>query len=231
MGLPNFLAHLAKEAREGVSSRWRLSAFRRRNPTCRIFPGAVIDDKSRVGRFTVVFNNAVLSDASLGDHTYVQKHSTILDSEIGKFCSIAGGAFVGIPQHAMSGVSTHPAFYLRNTPLAKTFSEEDSFAPSKRTIIGNDVWIGENAMVMGGVKVGTGAVIGTAAVVTRDVPDYAIVAGAPAKILRYRFSPEVVHDLLGSKWWDCDEEWLERHQVFFDDPVVFVDRLKKEGFL
>ena len=72
------------------------------------------------------------------------------------------------------------------------------------TIVGNDVWIGDNSVVVRGINIGNGAIIGASAVVTRDVPPYAIVVGNPARALRYRFDPEVIEELLALEWWDLE---------------------------
>lgn len=76
-----------------------------------------------------------------------------------------------------------------------------TFDNSPKTVIGHDVWIGRKAIIMPGVKVGNGAIVGAGAVVTKDVPDYAIVAGVPAKIIKYRFPDLIIQELLSVKWW------------------------------
>ena len=91
--------------------------------------------------------------------------------------------------------------------------------------IGNDVWIGRNAVIKDGVTVGDGAIIGTSAVVTKDVPPYAIVVGVPARIIRYRFSPEIIEALLELRWWDLPLEKIQ-HLPFNDVPRC-VEELRK----
>jgi acetyltransferase-like isoleucine patch superfamily enzyme len=197
--------------------------LRKQYPTCQFFPGISIDKQSMLGSYNVLFDNVTILASAIGDHTYVQKNSIICDAEIGKFCSIAMGVSIGLPQHSISTVSSHPAFYLKNTPLAKTYSDRDAFTTSKKTIIGHDVWIGQNAIIMNGLRIGIGAVIGAGSVVTRDIPEYAVVGGVPAKIIRYRFDEKIRNDLLESKWWDMSEEWLEKNYLLFDDPVKLLE--------
>ncbi len=97
-----------------------------------------------------------------------------------------------------------------------------------RTTIGNDVWIGENVQIKGGVSIGHGAVIGMGSVVTRDVAPYEIVGGNPARLIRMRFSPEIVEALLKMAWWDLPDSELRRLAPHFQDP----DRmLRQEGWL
>lgn len=203
----------------------RRARLQRKNPSCRICPGATVDERSVLGRYNVLFDNVRILSSVLGDHTYVQASAIVSDAEIGKFCSIAMGVSIGVPQHALSSVSSHPAFYLLNTPLAKRYSDRDMFATSKRTFIGHDVWIGQNAIIMNGLQVGVGAVIGAGAVVTRDVPSYAVVGGVPAQIIRYRFDEKVRNDLLESQWWELSEKWMEANYLLFQDPIKLLECL------
>lgn len=118
---------------------------------------------------------------------------------IGKFCAIATGArfIMNGGSHAMDGFSTYPF------PIFPGWSAPiPVFPPRRDTIIGNDVWIGWDVTVMPGVTVGDGAIIGARAVVTRDVPPYAVVAGNPARVVRQRFDPETVAALLDIGWWN-----------------------------
>ena len=83
--------------------------------------------------------------------------------------------------------------------------------------IGNDVWIGSRATILEGVNIGDGVVVAAGAVVTKDVPPYAIVGGVPARIIRYRFDEETIQNLLKMKWWEKDQEWIQNHADDFDD--------------
>lgn len=119
---------------------------------------------------------------------------------IGKFCSIAGDVqiFLG-GNHRSDWISTYPF----NQLLPDAYGDIKGHPMSKGdVVIGNDVWIGNNVMIMSGVTIGDGAVIGAGSVVTKDVPHYAIAAGAPARVKKYRFPPGVRNILLRMKWWD-----------------------------
>lgn len=122
---------------------------------------------------------------------------------IGRYCSIAEGACILNGNHPLSHKSLHPFFY---EPKAGYVSSEKI---KRRAIsIGNDVWIGRNAIITPSVcTIGDGAVIGAGSVVTKDVPDFAVVAGNPAKILKYRFEPNIRNKIKASQWWlrDIDE--------------------------
>lgn len=123
---------------------------------------------------------------------------------IGKFCSIACGAkflFNG-SNHTMKSLSTYPfpifPEWNEQAPVAEAWDNKGDI------VIGNDVWVGYEAVIMAGVKIGDGAIIGTRAVVTKDVPPYAIVGGVPAKIIRKRFDEATIEVLQKIKWWDWD---------------------------
>jgi acetyltransferase-like isoleucine patch superfamily enzyme len=123
-------------------------------------------------------------------------------SRIGRFCSIGNDVVLGQERygHPLNWVSTHPFAH-----------DEDghSFTPTHQpTQLGNDVWIGREAMIMEGVSIGHGAMVGARALVTHDVPPYAVVAGAPARIIRYRHPPEIISGLLASQWWDFPRAYL-----------------------
>lgn len=201
--------------------------LRRRFPTSVIHYGATVDSSSILHEYTVLFRNASLINSTLGAYSYIQSGSLVCNAQIGKFCSIASGVDIGLPQHLLSSVSSHPIFYSKNTPLPKTFSETDNFIDMKKTLIGNDVWIGQKAMIMSGICIGCGAVIGAGAVVTKDIPPYAIVVGIPAKIIKYRFDENIRNALLLSNWWDMSEDWLIQNYRMFNSPEELLKALAK----
>ncbi len=130
---------------------------------------------------------------------------------IGKFVAIAQGAqfIMNGANHAMRGFSTFPFGAMGFAPGESLSADGD---PSRGdTIIGNDVWIGRDAVIMPGVRVADGAIIGAHAVVARDVPPYAVVVGNPGRVTRIRFAPEVVEALLVIRWWDWPIEIIVRH--------------------
>lgn len=142
---------------------------------------------------------------------YLAPDRTDVDKlRIGSFCSIGSGAvfvMAGNQGHRFDWASTYPFHYMPD------FSEApDGWVPKGDTVVGNDVWIGTEAMIMPGVTIGDGAVIGARSLVTRDVPPYAIVGGTPAKVLRYRFSDQEIILLLEFRWWEKDDESIRRNQ-------------------
>ena len=147
----------------------------------------------------------------VGDCTYGHNGIKIIHAQegktlrIGKFCSIAEGVVVFLgANHRVDWFTTYPFGHIRETEFPKVKKENGHPATKGDVIIGNDVWIATNAVIMSGVRIGDGAVVGAYSVVTKDVPPYTIVAGNPAKQIRKRFSDEVINKLLELKWWDMD---------------------------
>ena len=133
--------------------------------------------------------------------------------KIGKFCSIACGAkfLFTSGNHSMQSLSTYtfPLFFDEWDLDAKNIC--DAWDNKGDTVIGNDVWIGYEAVIMPGVKIGNGAIIGTRAVVTKDVPPYTIVGGVPAKPIRKRFDDATIEKLEALRWWDWNEKKIKRN--------------------
>lgn len=129
---------------------------------------------------------------------------------IGSFCSIGTGvSFVmaGNQGHRHDWITSFPFFFIDEEPA---FADAiNAYQPAGDTVIGNDVWIGAEAMIMPGIKVGDGAVIGSRALVTKNVEPYTIVGGNPAKVIKQRFSDDEVEKLLEMKWWDWSQEQLK----------------------
>lgn len=129
---------------------------------------------------------------------------------VGSFCSIGSGAafiMAGNQGHRYDWASSFPLFYMPEEPAFA--GALDAYQLSGDTVIGNDVWIGSEAIIMPGLTIGHGAVIGTRALVTKNVEPYAIVGGNPAKLIRKRFSDEPIAMLLEMHWWDWSDEQLK----------------------
>ena len=131
---------------------------------------------------------------------------------IGKFCAIARGAkfIMNGANHKLSGISTYP-FHIFGNGWEKVMPSMDELPYKGDTIVGNDVWIGYDALIMPGVKIGNGAIVSAGAVVAGDVPAYTVVGGNPAKPIKQRFSPEVIGILESIAWWDWPVEKITRH--------------------
>lgn len=167
--------------------------------------------------------------SSIGAHTYVAASTDIDNACIGNFCSIADHCRIGMAGHTINCLSTSPIFTIAVNGCHEQWVEKDLFeeATHQKVYIGNDVWIGSHVLIRGGVKVGNGAVIGTGAVVVKDVPPYAIVGGVPVKVIRYRFSDEVIAKLQELKWWDMPDEKLKENIEMFQKENISVEEISK----
>ena len=166
-----------------------------------------LENYSRAGRFNHLYH------VDLGRHTYTGQNTVIMNCMIGSFTSISWNVTIGAGEHNYKFLSTHTFLY---NPYDELYDGEPAYNRFSEPIqIGNDVWIGAGACVLRGVNVGHGAVIGANAVVTKDVPPYAIVVGNPGRILKYRFAPESIKKLLKAEWWNLsDEEIRDRFYLF-----------------
>jgi len=163
-----------------------------------------------------------LNTATIGGYTYIMPHAWVSMATIGKFCSIGPHFTCGGGIHPVDGISTAPMFYSIRAQNGITLSGTDKCVERKPVTIGNDVFIGMNVTVLDGVTIGDGAVIGAGCVVSKDVPPYAIVAGCPMQILRYRFPEELRRRLAAVRWWDFPEEDLKLVERHFFDVEEFV---------
>jgi virginiamycin A acetyltransferase len=136
------------------------------------------------------------STSSIGSYSYIGRNCAITKSSVGRYCSIANNVSIGQGEHELNCISTSSVFY--NAPYEELTSKECN--------VGDDVWIGVDAIILRGISIGIGAVIGANSVVTKDVPPFAVVVGCPAKIIKYRFESDKANSILESKWWNEDPE-------------------------
>lgn len=169
-----------------------------------------------------------LSSCRLGKYTRVRHFSTIYHAEIGNYCSISSSVKIGLGIHPINLISTNSIFYkINSNPIRKDFYSKIEIEEYKKTKIGNDVWIGEGVTIPGGITIGDGAVIAAKSVVTKDVPPYAIVAGVPAKIVKYRFDENIIKELLIIKWWNFNDERIKKNINIFIKENLTLEDLKK----
>lgn len=164
-------------------------------------------------------------ESSMDRYSFCGYDCDIFHADIGKFTSIANSVVIGGASHPMDWIGMSPVFYKGRDSVKRKFAEFE-LPPVKRVSIGSDVWIGRNAIILSGVRVGDGAVVGAGSVVTKDVAPYAIVAGNPAKLIRYRFDDEMVGSLLNKRWWDFDEREIGEMAQFCKNPDKAIDHLK-----
>ncbi len=190
----------------------------------RKFRGAAIKNSS-IHQTSKIEAGSQILNTTMDKYSFCGYDCEITNCEIGSFTSIANGVIIGGGMHPIEWVGTSPVFYEGRDSVKAKFSEfkRDEV---KTTLIGHDVWIGRNVLIKQGVTIGNGAVVGMGSVVTKDVAPYAIVAGNPAKLIRYRFSNEILEELIASKWWELPENELKEYATYVKDPAFFIEKLK-----
>lgn len=170
----------------------------------------------KIGKYVYLSNDSTLFGKNLindgcriistniGKYSYVSPNSILTNCNIGRYTSIGPGCKIGLGIHPIDSPSTSPHLY------NKTLHKRRRDADFQETVIGHDCWIGANACILGGVKIGNGVVIGAGAVVTKNMPDYAIAVGVPAKIIRYRMTQEEREKLIKCEWWNLELEDAKR---------------------
>lgn len=173
-----------------------------------------IEDGSILHKCRISRNCDIRKNVEIEEHSYINCGSNIISGKIGKYCSIGYGVDIGMYEHPVNMVSTSTEIYKENSIWNEL---------AKPPIIKNDVWIGSKATILQGVTIENGAIIAAGAVVTKDVPAYAIVGGVPAKIIKYRFDEEMRKKIEATEWWNKDEQWIEKNKRLFEDPEKFLE--------
>lgn len=163
---------------------------------------------------------------TIGKYTYIGKLCTMQDVIIGAFCSVGSFVSVGGGVHPTGLPSTSPVFYDKNNIFKKSFLiAENNTHDHLKTIIGNDVWIGDSCYIKAGVSIGDGAILGAHSVITHDIPPYAIVAGVPARVIRYRFDETIIEALMKIKWWLWEDDKIEEFKNQLSSPTELLTLL------
>jgi acetyltransferase-like isoleucine patch superfamily enzyme len=181
--------------------------------------GSIIEGDVRINENCKIYQSKILGDVEIGRYTSIWGPGTHIISHlnpitIGKFCSIARYVSIQEANHKIDRVSS---YHFSSNIFGETNTND---LTSKGTItIGNDVWVGAHAIILSGVTIGNGAVIGAGSVVTSDVPPYAIVGGNPAKVIRYRFSNELIKRIQELCWWDWDLDKIKSNKILFESSI------------
>ena len=175
-----------------------------------------------------------LFSGKLGLGSYISKHSHI-SAHIGRFTCIGSNVRVVQGNHPIQTWATiHPAFFSNKKRSGISFVDSQLYNETTYVgdevkaacIIGNDVWIGDNVTILSGVTIGDGAIVGACALVTKDIPPYAIAIGLPARVIRYRFSKEQIEALQKIQWWNKDISWFKKHADLFQNVDKLIEECK-----
>lgn len=195
---------------------------------------AFVSSNNDLDKKSVIYRNVKIKGSKVGAYSYISPNTEIENAEIGRFCSIADYCRIGMGTHNTNQISTSPIFTQKsNGTKVKWVDVNVNDSPLLKVKLGNDVWIGSRAMILGGVTVGDGAIVGAGAVVTKDVPSYAIVGGVPAKVIKYRFSKRLIELLMDFKWWYYPEDVLKEHigrfqkeNILEEDLILTIDAIR-----
>lgn len=194
---------------------------RRRHAGVMFAPGASADCHCIFEGPNRVWHGSSLSHVRMGRHSYCGVDCRISHCNIARFCSIGPEVVIGLGTHPTNHVSTFPGFYSTIKHTAN-FHVCPGLIEHRPITIGNDVWIGQRAMILDGITLGDGAIVGAGAVVSKDVAPYAIVGGVPARVIRSRFDDDIVRQLCDLKWWNWDDDLLQEMSHCFDNPRLLL---------
>lgn len=166
---------------------------------------------------------ADLLRSTVGSYSIIEKYTSIHDATIGKFCEVSWGVSIGGDNHNYKLPSIHHFYWASKFGFGEdTTNSRQAFMDkinSEECVIGNDVWIGCGVTVNRNVKVGNGAILAAGCVVTKDVPPYAIMAGVPAKVIKFRFSPDTIERMNRLEWWNWPHTILSKYKHLFSKEV------------
>lgn len=186
--------------------------------------GCCIDLRTNIREHVHILCNSIILNSTIGRFSYIGRNSTIQNTTIGPFCSVASDVLIGLGTHPGNLFSTSPVFYrVNNIFKVRLIDKDHDFEEYRLIEIGHDVWIGARAIVLDGVRIGDGAVIAANAVVTKDVPPYAVVAGVPARIVKERLSRGGVAFLQKSRWWTWSLDEIHKRMHELNEQVTSLD--------
>lgn len=210
-----------------------LKIWLRRNKNVKINKNANFGKKTFFAGFNMIGAGSDIDYSSIGYATYIGKNTFLPNCQIGAYCSIAHNVQLLAFTHPSSEfVSTHPSFFSLQMQAGFTYVNEQLFKEclyydfhnKVMAKIGNDVWIGANVIIMGGIEIGDGAIVAAGSVVTKNVMPYEIVGGVPAKTIKMRFNEEEVKFLKEIKWWEKDNNWILSNSKYFNSIQMFINK-------
>jgi len=198
-----------------LTAQMRTLQLRRSGNSVALLAGVNLDQATVLEAPVRIEGNTHVHESRIGCYSYIGEGSFVSGADIGRFCSGARGLTLGASGHHLDRATTHTFPLL---PDDGGFVDHPGLSV-ERLHIGHDVWIGCNAIILSGLTVGNGAVIAAGAVVTRDVPDYTIVAGVPARTIRLRCSESLASRLSALAWWEWPRDVLQENIGLFQEPL------------
>ena len=184
---------------------------------------------STKGKYVKLYSRHTIIDTVIDSFSYVAGNSNIRNTQIGRFCSIGPNFTCGLAIHPTNGVSTSPLFYSTKKQCGITLCKKNKVKEFGDVKIGHDVFIGANVTILTDLVIGSGAVIAAGSLVAKDVPDFAIVGGVPAKVIKFRYPKSIIEELLKIEWWNLPLEKLHIIENNFFDIDSLLISLKKSG--
>lgn len=197
--------------------------YPKRYPTCSI--ASYVPETIKIESNVIIKSGVTLSSSikRIGEGVYIGNQSTILNvSEIGNYSCVSHNVKIGLDNHRLDAISTNPLFYDKS----KGMVSQDNTLKELPTKIEADVLISADSVILSGITLGVGCVVGANSFVNKDIPPYAIVAGSPAKIIKYRFDEQIIKQLLQSEWWNKNLDELRKYAPYFNKPAEFLNHLK-----
>nr|WP_321486339.1 CatB-related O-acetyltransferase [uncultured Draconibacterium sp.] len=178
-----------------------------------------------LGKYNYFSRNSLIINSAISNYSYLGENTRINNATIGKFTCIGPDVLIGLGKHPTDTfVSLHPVFFSTAKQVGESFVKEQLFDERpKRVTIGHDVWIGARVIVNENIEIGTGAIIASNSVVTKDIEPYSIVAGIPARKVKMRFKPSHIEFLLKSRWWENTSDYYMKNTEIFHNIDKFCD--------
>lgn len=181
---------------------------------------AIWDTKSTFSDYSHILSGAKLSNTQIGKYSRVGVNCKLTNVTMGNFSVVAGDSLLGIGQHPTNYLTYHSIFYKKGNWgwHDDWIKYPEGFQELAPITIGNNVWVGRNVIVMGGVTIGDNSIVATGAVVTKDVPPFTIVGGVPAKVIKTLFTEEIRERLQHIQWWNLPDEEITKAIDLFHIP-------------
>lgn len=189
---------------------------------------SIWDNESTFTPYTHVLRGSKLTDSHIGKYSRIGINCQLRYADIGNFTAIGKDSVLGLGQHPTDYLTSHSIFYKKgNWGWHDDWIAPVEFEDNKRIHVGNDVWIGRHCMIMDGVTIGDGVTVAAGAVVTKDIPPFAIVGGVPAKVIKFKFPQEVIDRLEEIQWWNLPDERITEVVDIFHKKNPTIEDLNK----